>query len=302
VGIGIQMAPKIENNKVLVTFVYPQSPAAIADIRKGDAIVAIDHVPVAQEKSVEKVAMHIRGEKNTNVHITLERNGKWLEKDIQRQDYVLKTVEDQILDGNIGYLRIRSFDWNTVDEVRQVLSHWKQQQQQPHVSCCILDLRDNAGGYFPAGVGVASLFLPSNKVVVYTVDHRGIEETYYATPSGGIFTDGCVMILVNEHTASASELVTAALHEQRGALILGKKTFGKGVVQRVFPLSDGSGIAVTMMKYLTPSHMDIHKKGIEVDKNASCTVNDSLQCTPFISNQDWCFSTCTMDDKSASRE
>ncbi|GJD05792.1 Carboxyl-terminal-processing protease [Galdieria sulphuraria] len=291
-GIGIQMAPQIENDKVLITYVYPQSPAALADIRTKDAIIAIDHFSVSQAKNVEQVAMHIRGEKDTLVHMILERNGQRLSKTIRRQDYVLKTVESNIFkpfsaSQQIGYLRIRSFDFHTVDQVKEVLTNWKRQ----HIECLILDLRDNAGGYFPAGIGVASLFLPHDKVIVYTVDYRGIEETYKSTQPG-IFIDGCVVILVNENTASASELVTAALHEQRGSLILGHKTFGKGVVQRVFPLSDGSAIAVTTMKYLTPNHIDIHRKGIDVDIPTSCKVDNSLECSPPVSYQLWCLSIC----------
>ncbi|GJQ14315.1 hypothetical protein GpartN1_g6106.t1 [Galdieria partita] len=278
IGIGIQMAPQIENGKVLITHVYPQSPAALADIRARDAIICIDHFPA---KNVEQIAMRIRGEKDSTVHITLERNGQTLSKAIRRQDYILKTVESNIFSNGppsqqIGYLRIRSFDFHTVDQATQVLMNWKRQ----HIKCVVLDLRDNAGGYFPAGIGVASLFLPRDKVIVYTVDYHGIEETFKSSQSG-IYIDGCVFVLVNEASDDASELVAAALHEQRGSLLLGHRTFGKGVVQRVFPLSDKSAIAVTTMKYLTPHHMDIHRKGIDVDMETSCEVKDSFQCTPF---------------------
>lgn len=139
-----------------------------------------------------------------------------------------------------------------------------EKSQAAGVSCRVIDLRDNAGGFFRAGVDTASLFLPAGKSEVSVINKNGVSDSF-KTEKDGLDTTNPLFLLVNGNTASASEIMTGALKDNGRATVVGERTFGKGVVQTVSALPDGSGIAVTIARYETPNKIDINKKGIEVD-------------------------------------
>lgn len=277
-GVGVEMYPARVDNMLKVASPLDGSPAARAGIRSHDIIEYIDG-ETTDGLTPDEAAARIRGKPGTSINITViheATQGKPVEETMRltREALRLQTVTVTPLKNETLLVRIKQFNSTTADDLYNALS-----ERMPFKRI-ILDLRNNPGGYFPGGVDVARLFIKAETPIVYVVDKNGIEiET--DTIKDGRFSDVPLVVLVNKATASASEILAGALKDNHRARLVGEKTFGKGVVQTVSQLSDGSGIAVTVARYETPLHKNINKIGIFPDVATSCSIDsDVLTCIP----------------------
>jgi carboxyl-terminal processing protease len=245
-GVGMQIAPR--NNKIIVVAPFVGTPAYKVGLRPGDAIIAVDG-KATDNMSVSDVADLLKGPKGTNVHISILREGndKPLEFNVVRDEIPRNSVDLKFLiKPGIGYMHITAFNETTEQEVEDALS------QFGDLKGLILDLRGNPGGLLNEGVGVADKFLKRGQVIV---SHRGRSspEKVYRAAHGNGGKDYPLVVLVNRGTASAAEIVSGAIQDHDRGLIAGEVTFGKGLVQTVYPLSENTGLALTTAKYYTPS-------------------------------------------------
>lgn len=277
-GVGVEMYPARVDNALKVASPLDGSPAARAGIRSHDIIEYIDGEST-DGLTPDEAAARIRGKPGTSINITViheGKQGKVAEETLQltREALRLQTVSVTPLKNDTLLVRIKQFNTTTANDLHNALL-----SRMP-IKRIILDLRNNPGGYFPGGVDVARLFIKAETPIVYVVDKNGIEvET--DTIADGEFSDVPLVVLVNKATASASEILAGALKDNHRARLVGEKTFGKGVVQTVSQLSDGSGLAVTIARYETPSHKNINKIGIAPDVVAPCSIDtDVLACVP----------------------
>jgi carboxyl-terminal processing protease len=245
-GVGMQIAPR--NNKIIVVAPFVGTPAYKVGLRPGDAIIAVDG-KATDNMSVSDVADLLKGPKGTNVHISILREGndKPLEFNVVRDEIPRNSVDLKFLiKPGVGYMHITAFNETTEQEVEDAL------QQFGDVKGLILDLRGNPGGLLNEGVGVADKFLKRGQVIV---SHRGRSspEKVYRAAHGNGGKDYPLVVLVNRGTASAAEIVSGAIQDHDRGLIAGEVTFGKGLVQTVYPLSENTGLALTTAKYYTPS-------------------------------------------------
>ncbi|HUQ49198.1 MAG TPA: S41 family peptidase [Terriglobales bacterium] len=245
-GVGMQVGPR--NNKVIVIAPFAGTPAYRAGIRPGDIIIAVDGKPT-DNMNTSEVADLLKGPKNTNVRITILREGteKPIEFNVIRDEIPRYSVDLKFeIRPGIGYLHINSFQETTENEVSQALDSFGE------LKGLILDLRGNPGGLLGEGVGVADKFLKKGAVIVTHHGRNSPEKAYRATKGNG-GKDYPLVVLVNRGSASASEIVAGAIQDHDRGLIVGESTFGKGLVQTVYPLSENTGLALTTAKYYTPS-------------------------------------------------
>ncbi len=258
-GIGIQIG--IKDGMLTVIAPIEDTPAYRAGIKAGDKIIKVNNEST-KEMSLHDAVTKMRGVPKTPVTITIIREG-WKEtKDITivREIIKIKSVKSKLLEDGIGYVKINQFQEQTASDLSIVLEKLKQDQ----MNSLILDLRNNPGGLLNSAVGVTSQFLAPDKLVVYIKGRKG-ERTEYNTNDERQSYDVPMVVLVNEGSASASEIVAGALKDWSRAVILGAKTFGKGSVQSVIPLSDGSGLRLTTAIYYTPKGTSIQATGIAPD-------------------------------------
>jgi carboxyl-terminal processing protease len=270
-GVGLQIALDQENKKLRVIAPIAGSPAAQAGIQPADTILKIDGV-LTEGLSLDEAAERMRGPIGSLVKLTIEREGEALtDLEVKRDRIALNPVfadlRLQPRDGTdkptkIGYIRLSQFNANAAAEVAHSIARLEKQGAEAY----ILDLRNNPGGLLQAGIEIARLWL-NEGTVVYTVNRQGVMGSFEAT--GDALTSDPLVVLVNQGTASASEILAGALKDNDRATILGEKTFGKGLIQSLFDLSDGSGLAVTVARYETPAHHDINKLGITPDVSVS---------------------------------
>jgi carboxyl-terminal processing protease len=261
-GVGLQIGVKADSKSIEVIAPIAGSPAAQAGILPHDVIVAIDAVPTS-ELTLDTAAVKMRGAKGTNVSLLIQTGDKSPREVILiRQKIELNPVTAELHTENgrkIGYLRLSQFSAKAAQELGDNITKLKQQGATAYV----LDLRNNPGGLVQAGVEIARQWLDKG-AIVYTVDRKGAIDEIDA--NGTALTDAPLAVLVNEGTASASEILAGALQDNGRATLVGTKTFGKGLIQSLFDLPNGSGLAVTVAKYETPNHHDIHKLGITPDR------------------------------------
>ncbi|MBN1906891.1 MAG: S41 family peptidase [Deltaproteobacteria bacterium] len=259
-GVGMQITLKDD----VLTVISPieDTPAYKAGIKSGDRILKIDDKTTIDMSSTEAVKL-IRGPKGSTVKITISRKGvdKPLVFNLTRDVIPLQSIRSYRLDHEIGYLRITNFQGNTTEELIAALD--KLEKEKP-VKGLILDLRDNPGGLLTQAIGVSDVFLESGGIVSTKgrISEQDIIESATKSPSDRTWP---IVVVVSEGSASASEIVAGALQDNKRALILGTKTFGKGSVQTIVPLSDGSGLRLTTARYYTPSGRSIQVSGIEPD-------------------------------------
>ena len=254
VGIGVYIGVDPENEKITIISPIEGSPAAKSGIKSGDIILAVDGEQVSSDK-LDDVIKKIKGKENTTVDLTVQRNGKQLDFTVKRQTIVTKSVESKVIDDNIGYLRITSFDENTYKEFKEHIS----KLQEENIKGLVIDLRDNPGGLLDVCVDIADDLIGKG-TIVYTKDNAGNKE-YYKSDEKEI--DLPMVVLINGGSASASEILTAALVDNNKAIAIGETSFGKGLVQSVKQLKDGTGYKLTTAQYYTPNGNYINKKGIE---------------------------------------
>jgi carboxyl-terminal processing protease len=245
-GVGMQIAPR--NNKIIVVAPFVGTPAYRAGLRPGDVILSVDAKPT-DNLSVSEVAEMLKGPKGTNVRITILREGaeKPLDFNVVRDEIPRNSVDLKFfIRPGVGYMHITAFNETTEQEVEDTLQHFGE------LKGLVLDLRGNPGGLLNEGVGVADKFLKKGQTIV---SHRGRSspEKIYRAAHGNAGKDYPLVVLVNRGTASAAEIVSGAVQDHDRGLIVGEVTFGKGLVQTVYPLSENTGLALTTAKYYTPS-------------------------------------------------
>ncbi|MFN5696715.1 MAG: S41 family peptidase [Cyanobacteriota bacterium] len=257
-GVGIQLSLDKDTKELVVISPIEGSPASRAGVMPKDVIVSIDGKPT-KGMSTEDAVKLIRGKAGTTVNLVLRRKGQNLTMPLTRELIELHAVNHQVNttpDGmKVGYIRLKQFNANATKDMRAALKDLESQGVQGYV----LDLRSNPGGLLMASVEIARQWL-NEGIIVSTKTRDGIQDVKRAT--GKAVTTKPLVVLVNEGSASASEILSGALQDNNRAVLVGQKTFGKGLVQSVRGLSDGSGMTVTIAKYLTPLNHDIHHRGI----------------------------------------
>ena len=258
VGIGAQLG--IKDDKVTVVAPLEGSPAEKAGLKAGDVILKVDGTEIT-EPNVEKTVSMIKGKQGDSVTLTISRKGsEYQDITIIRDVVKVVSVKGELIDGNIGYIQISSFDEDVAEDSKEKIVELKNQGMKG----LILDLRGNPGGYLTEAVKVASQFIPKGDIITYTIDKYGNKQE--SKSIGGEAQGMPLVILINGGSASASEVVTGALRDYKAGTIVGTTSFGKGVVQQLIEFSDGSGgLKVTTSKYYTPNGENIHKIGIEPD-------------------------------------
>jgi carboxyl-terminal processing protease len=259
-GLGIQIG--IKDNLLTVIAPIEDTPAYRAGIEAGDKIVKIEDKSTKDMTLMDAVKM-LRGPKGTKVTISILREGFEKPKEfVMTRDIIeIKSVIWKVIDGNIGYVKLRQFQENTADELEIALD----KLEEASIKAMILDLRNDPGGLLNAAVDVADKFLEKGKLIVYTKGRAKNQDMRFVARQGATHPYHPLIVLVNHGSASASEIVAGAIQDHGRGLLMGTKTFGKGSVQSVVPLSDNSGLRLTTAKYYTPSGRTIHEKGIVPD-------------------------------------
>jgi len=258
-GTGIVIQEDDASHYIAVSDVVPDAPADKLGVQQDDLIIAIDGQST-KGWSIDRASGHLRGKEGTKVSITLQRDGKALPPiTITRAKIHQLSVFDKMLPNNIGYVALTVFGRDTTTELTAALDRLQKKGARAY----ILDLRNNGGGYLNAAVGVSSKFISSGPIV--SVESRGSNITTLEASDTAITPPVPLAVLVNQFTASASEITSGAIQDSGVGTLVGTKTFGKGVVQTIYPLPDGSAVKITTARYLTPHNRDINHLGIDPD-------------------------------------
>lgn len=277
VGIGAQLG--IKEEKPTVVSPIEGSPAEAAGLKAGDIILKVDDKDVSG-MALDTIVGMVRGEQGVSVKLTVLRNEKdTIDINIVRDVIKVVTVKGEIVDGNIGYIQIASFDEDVAKDFKEKIIELKVQGMKG----MILDLRGNPGGFLNEAVEVASQFIEKGKVVTYTIDKYGKKNESKSV--GGEAEGMPLTILIDGGSASASEVVTGALRDYEAGTIVGTTSFGKGIVQQLIQLNNGeAGLKVTTSKYYTPNGENIHKVGIKPD--IEVTISDEVLQQEYSKNID----------------
>lgn len=258
-GIGAGLSQDKDTMVVTVNKVYEGTPSESAGLLKDDVIVSVDGTEAASMELSELVKL-IRGEKGTTVHLEIYRPSteENLSFDVERQDITLPSVSHKMFEDGIGYVHIDSFETETAAQFEEAVKDLEDQGMK----ALIIDVRYNPGGMVTAVVQILDDILPEG-TVVYTEDKNGNRQDY--TSSGDTYLDYPIAVLINGESASASEILAGAVKDYQYGTLIGTTTFGKGIVQTIFPLEDGDAVKLTTAKYFTPNGNYIHGVGIEPD-------------------------------------
>lgn len=257
-GVGIQIG--VKENRLAVIAPIEGTPAQRAGIKAGDFIVKVND-ETTKDLTLMDAVQKMRGPKGTKVNLTIQREGTPdpLQFTLMRDTIKIESVKSKIID-NLGYVRLTQFQEATGRDLAKAIKQFREQKVQG----AILDLRNNPGGLLTAAVDVSEQFLPNGKLVVFTKNREGKKDEWLAK-SKDQMDELPMIILVNEGSASASEIVAGALQDWGRAVIVGTTSFGKGSVQTILPLGDGSGLRLTTAKYYTPKGRSIQSTGITPD-------------------------------------
>ena len=258
-GIGAGLKQDIDTMEVTVSRVYEGTPSEAAGLLEKDVILSVDGVD-ATSMEVSDLVLLIRGEEGTTVHLEVYRpeTQEELSFDVERANVTLPSVAFEMLTEKIGYIQIESFETDTAAQFEHALAELEKQGMQS----IVIDLRYNGGGLVDSVVQILDDILPEG-LLVYTEDKNGNREEYRS--DGDSHMDYPMVVLVNEDSASASEIFAGAIKDYRYGTLVGTTTFGKGIVQSMIPLSDGDAIKITTARYFTPNGNYIHGVGIEPD-------------------------------------
>lgn len=271
VGIGSTVSKKVDTNEIYIVKPLKGGPAEKAGMLPGDVILKVDDTDITADMELEEVTKMIRGEENTEVTVTVKRDGVEGEVVLKITRALVEntTVSYEMLDGNIGYVQVDQFIDNTPDLFKKALDDLGSQGAKSY----IIDLRNNPGGLLTAVISMCDYIIDDKATapggesagdLLYTKDKNGkMIQKLGCTDNHSI--EAPIVVIVNENSASASEVFTSCMRDYGKATVVGKTTFGKGIVQSVFPLKDGSAVKLTIAKYYTPSGTEIHKVGIKPD-------------------------------------
>ena len=257
-GVGIEVYTNQEG-EIVISRVMEGQPAEQAGLQEGDVIVGVDGEDM-RGKLINDVTAKVRGKAGTAVTIEVLRKttGETLEMTMERAVVVMESVDSRMMQGNIGYISITGFKENTYEQFKSALDMLMEEGMEG----LVLDLRDNPGGLVKSVYQIGEELLPEG-TMVYTLDKK---ENRSDLKCDGEYLDIPLAVLVNENSASASEILAGAVKDSGRGTLVGMQTFGKGLVQRLFTLPDGSGVNVTIQKYYTPSGTSIHGVGVEPDE------------------------------------
>lgn len=278
-GIGVYISVDPADHLITVISPIKGAPAEQVGILPGDKIVKVDNKDVTGEADEDKVVNMIRGIEGTKVKITVYRpsSNEFLDFDIVRQIIRIENVESEIIEGNIGYIKIIQFvEGVSADFVEQLNNLTK-----TGIAGIIIDVRDNPGGIYQEVVAVCDALLPEG-VIVYTEDRYGNKQYEY---SDAKHIERPIVVLVNGYSASASEILAGALKDHKKAVIVGKKTFGKGLVQNLIDLEDSSGLKLTVSRYFTPAGVCIQGEGIKPNVEVDLSKQDAEKSVHQVERQ-----------------
>lgn len=258
VGIGAGVSQNLTTMEVTITKVYRGTPSEDAGLKNGDMILSVEGIE-ATSVEVSELVQHIRGEEGSTVHMVIYRpsTGETLEFDVERRNVVLPSIEGELLDDGIGYIQITEFQEETDEQFAEMVAQLKTEGAKG----LIIDVRANPGGLLRTVVNLLDQVLPEG-LLVYVEDKYGNRDNY---TSDSACMDLPIVVLTDENSASASEIFAGALKDYEYATLVGKTTFGKGIVQNIIRLSDGDAMKITTAKYFTPKGNDIHKVGVTPD-------------------------------------
>lgn len=270
VGIGVYIADDIENNQVLVLMPIKGSPAEKAGIKSEDVIRKVDGVEYKGE-DLTACSNALKSQEGTVAKIEILRNGEIINVEVPRETIKMNHIDSQVINSNIGYMQITTFDEGCYNEF---VENWEELKSQ-NVSSLIIDLRNNGGGIVNEATNVADIMVDKDRTLLITAG-KNRQEALTKSKKDKVI-DVPIVVLVNENTASASEILTAALRENNNNVkVVGKTTFGKGVIQTIYTLTDGSGLKLTTDEYYTPNHNTIHKVGIKPDYEVEFPEDENL--------------------------
>lgn len=257
-GIGAGVSQNLTTMEVTITKIYRGTPSEEAGLLAGDMIISVDGIE-AVTVSVDELVQHIRGEEGTSCHMVIYRpsTGETLEFDVTRRFVELSSVEGEMLENGIGYIEITEFQSKTDEQFKEMVEDFTSQGMKG----LIVDVRANPGGLLSSVVNMLDYVLPKG-LLVYVEDKYGNREEYTSDP---MCIELPMVVLVDQNSASASEIFAGALKDYEYATLVGKTTYGKGIVQNIIPLEDGDAIKLTTAKYFTPNGNYIHGVGIEPD-------------------------------------
>lgn len=257
-GIGAVLTQNVNTKVVTILHVYPGTPAEEAGVKDGDVIVKVGDIE-GDSMELSELVTHIKGEEGTTVHLELLRSGELehIQLDVERRQIEVPTVQSEMLEGQVGFIQISEFSESTPEQFSEA---WKELENQGMESV-IVDLRDNPGGVLQSVCAMLDAILPKG-LLVYTEDKYGSRSEY---KSDAECTKLPMAVLINGNSASASEIFAGAIKDYEYGTLIGTTSFGKGIVQTIIPMEDGSAVKVTMAKYFTPKGNYIHGAGIEPD-------------------------------------
>ena len=258
VGIGVYMVNNTADNTIVIVAVIDGSVAQSAGLQVGDIISKVNDIEYKGEQ-LDEVSESIKGEEGSEVKITVIRNSETLDFNIKRSSVKIKSVNSKMLDDNIGYIQIASFNDGTADEFKSAYNEIKDSVKKG----LVIDLRNNGGGVVDESLKIAETMVEKGKTLLITADKNKNEKVDKSKENPIINVP--VILLINNYTASASEILAGTLKENCGYKIVGIQSYGKGVIQSIYSFKDGTGLKVTMEEYFTPNHNVINKVGISPD-------------------------------------
>ena len=267
-GVGMEMTKNSVTKQIEVVTPMPNTPAHRAGIKPGDIITHVDGEELPEDPNISDVADKIKGEIDTTVVLTIIRDGEELEIPIVRETIRVSAVKHKMLENNIGYISVSAFINDVSNDVNRAIGDLKTQanNQQSNLKGIILDLRNNPGGLLNEGINMTNAFVDEGSIVSTEGPQRNANQHWYANEITTMVDDDTpIVVLINSGSASASEIVAGALHGLNRATLVGTKSYGKGSVQTVYPLFDGSSLRLTTAHYFVADHIPIHGIGLTPD-------------------------------------
>ena len=259
VGIGIYISAYKESNEIVIIKPMEGSPAEEAGLLPGDIITKVDGVEYNGD-TIDEMTNKIKGPEGTKVKVEIKRNGQTQEIEVERRKILISHIDSKIIEDNIGYISISDFEGGCAQEFEE---NYKNLEEQG-IESLIIDIRNNGGGLVDEAIAILELITDKGSTLLITTDKNEAEEVTKSEKDPIINMP--IVLLVNEYSASASEIMAGALKDNNKATLVGTTTYGKGVIQKVYPLTDGSGLKMTTNEYFTPNHNKINKIGIDPDE------------------------------------